>query len=236
MAVSLALLSAISHETVRVWLQDADIKPHRCRYWLHSQDPDFDAKMRDIVGLYTDPPDNSIVLCFDEKTCIQALQRKHPDKPMLPGRPQLREFEYIRRGTQDLFAALNPHTGEVWAECRDRHRGEDVADFLAWLIRELPRRRRVHLVMDNLSAHGTEEVMKVIARHRGRVVVHKTPTHASWLNAVELFFASVSRNVLRRGSFESIPDLQEKLLSYVDWTNENAKPYKWTYTGKPLKT
>lgn len=235
MAISLMLLPAISHETVRVWLDSADLKPHRCRYWLHSQDPQFEAKMLDVVGLYLDPPKNSVVLSFDEKTCIQALQRKHSDWPMLPGSPQRREFEYIRRGTQDLFAALNPHTGEVWAECRDRHRGEDVADFLAWLIKQQPRACRVHVVLDNLSAHGTEAVLKVIAKHRGRVVLHHTPTHASWLNMVELFFAEISRNVLRRGSFESIPDLQEKLLDYVDWNNENAKPYNWTYTGQPLK-
>lgn len=235
MAFSLMLLPAISHETVRVWLDAADIKPHRCRYWLHSQDPQFEQKMQDVVGLYLDPPENSVVLSFDEKTCIQALQRRHPDWPMLPGAPQRREFEYIRRGTQDLFAALNPHTGEVWAECRDRHRGEDVADFLAWLIKQQPKHVRIHVVLDNLSAHGTEAVMKVIAKHRGRVVLHNTPTHASWLNMVELFFAEISRKVLRRGSFESIPDLQEKLLAYVDWNNENAKPYNWTYTGQPLK-
>ena len=235
MAISLMLLPAISHETVLVGLVSAALKPHRCRYGLHSQAPQFEAKMLDVVGLYRDPPKNSVVLSFDEKTCIQALQRKHPDWPMLPGSPQRREFEYIRRGTQDLFAALNPHTGEVWAECRDRHTGDDVADFLAWLIGQQPARVRVHVVLDNLSAHRTEAVRKVIAKHRGRVVLHNTPTHASWLNMVELFFAEISRNVIRRGSFESIPDLQEKLLDYVDWNNENARPYNWTYTGQPLK-
>ncbi|MCZ7605194.1 MAG: IS630 family transposase [Planctomycetota bacterium] len=234
MAFSLALLPSISHETVRVWLEAAEIKPHHSRYWLHSQDPDFDAKMQDVVGLYLHPPKNSVVLCFDEKTCIQALERRHPDWPMRPGSPQRREFEYIRHGTQDLFASLNPHTGEVWAECRDRHKGEDVAEHLAWLIKQQPRRKKIHLVRDNLSAHNTDAVKKVIARHRGRVQVHATPTHASWLNMVELFFAEVSRNVIRRGNFASVPDLQQKLLAWVEWHNENAKPYKWTYTGQPL--
>ncbi|MBZ0135016.1 MAG: IS630 family transposase [Planctomycetes bacterium] len=142
--------------------------------------------------------------------------------------------DFLRRGTQDLFAALNPHTGKVWAECRNRHTGDDVADFLAWLIKEQPKRRRIHVVLDNLSAHGTEAVEKVVAKHRGRVSLHNTSTHASWLNMVELYFAEVSRNVLRRSNFESIPDLQEKLLAYVAWTNENARPYRWTYTGQPL--
>jgi transposase len=232
-AFSLMLLPAISHETVRVWLDAAEVKPYRCHYWLHSQDPEFETKMQDVVGLYLDPPENSIVLSFDEKTCVQALQRKYPDKPMLPGRPQLREFEYIRRGTQDLFAALSPHTGEVWAECRDRHTGRDVAEFLAWLIKQQPKGVKIHLVLDNLIAHKTEAVLRVIAKHRGRVVVHHTPTHASWLNIVELFFAEVSRNVVRRGNFESVPDLQEKLQAWVDWHNDNAQPYEWPCTGQP---
>ncbi|MBZ0135086.1 MAG: transposase [Planctomycetes bacterium] len=155
-ALSLTLLPAIRHETVRVWLDAAEIKPHRSRYWLHSQDPEFERKML------------------------------------------------------------------------------DVADFLTWLIKQQPSHVRIHEVLDNLSAHGTEAVEKVVAKHRGRVSLHNTSTHASWLNMVELYFAEVSRNVLRRGNFESIPDLQEKLLAYVAWTNENAGPYRWTYTGQPL--
>jgi hypothetical protein len=229
------IADAISAETIRRWLAAMAIKPHRSRYWLNSPDPDFDVKMREIIGLYLDPPPDSIVLCFDERTGMQALERRYPTKPIRPGLIERREFEYIRHGTLDLLAALQVHTGHVYAACYEHHRQWDVADFFAWLLPQMPRGRQIHLVMDNLKVHHTDTVQQVLNRYRHRLHVHWLPLHASWLNQIEIFFSIFNRRVIRRGNFHDADDLADKAIRFIDWYDDHqAKPFNWTYTGHPL--
>lgn len=228
-------IESISPEHIRQWLKSMALQPHRSRYWLNSRDPDFDAKMRDIVALYTGPPANSIVVCFDERTGMQALERKYPTRLMSFGRPERREFEYIRHGTLDLLAALVVHTGEVFAGCYDRHTRLEVADFFSWLLPQLPRGKKIHLIMDNLKVHQTAEVQQVLDRYSHRLEVHWTPYHASWLNQIEIFFSILQRRVLKRGTFLSTDELADKVIAFIEWYSEHeAKPFRWNYTGNPI--
>lgn len=191
--------------------------------------------MRKIVALYTNPPRNSIVVCFDERTGIQALERKYPTRPMVPGYPELREFEYIRHGTLDLLAALVVHTGEVYGACYERHTRIEVADFFAWLLPQLPRGKVIHLIMDNLRVHQTKEVQRVLNRYAHRLHVHWTPRHASWLNQIEIFFSILQRRIIKRGEFKTKDDLANKIITFMEWYDEHeAKPFRWTYTGDPI--
>ena len=229
------IVDSIGRETLRQWLSAMAIKPHRSRYWLNSQDPLFEAKMRPIVALYTDPPPDAMVVCFDERTGMQALERKHPTLPMQPGFIERREHEYVRHGTMDLMAALVVHTGEVIAACYERHTRYEVADFMAWMLRQLPRRKTIHLIMDNLRVHKTEEVQAVFRRYGERIQVHWTPLHASWLNQIEIFFSILVRRVLKRGHFTGQWDLADQVIRFVEWYRDHeAKPFRWNYTGKPL--
>ena len=234
-AIATGVVDRISAETVRQWLSAMALKPHRSRCWLNSPDPEFEPKMRDIVRLYLDPPNNSIVLCFDERTGMQALERKYPTKPMRPGLVERREFEYVRHGTMDLLAALHVHTGQVYGICSARHTQVEVAEFFGWLLPQMPRRKQIHLVMDNLRVHQTERVQRVLGRYRRRLHLHWLPVHASWLNQIELFFSILQRRVLRRGDFSSQGDLANKVVAFIEWYDvHQAKPFRWTYTGDPL--
>ena len=229
------IVKSISAETIRTWLASMALKPHRSRYWLNSQDPDFTAMMRDIVNLYLDPPPNSVVLCYDERTGMQALERSHPTKPMVPGYIERREFEYIRHGTMDLLAALDVHSGEVFGACYERHTQYEVADFFEWILPQMPREKEIHLVMDNLRVHKTEAVTNVLESFGKKLHVHWTPNHASWLNQIEIFFSILSRRVLRRGNFTGKRDLADKVDKFIrHYVLFDAKPFRWTYTGQPL--
>lgn len=214
-------------------LAQADLKPHQVRSWLTSLDPDFDTKQADVCGLYLAPPENAIVVSLDEKTSIQARQPIRKELAMEPGKPARREFEYKRHGVQALLAALLVHTGEVIGQVYDRHTRIEFLDFLQRLESEIPAGKEVHAILDNLQVHKTPEVNAWLDAHP-RWTFHFTPTHASWLNQIELFFSILTRRLLRRGIFTSKADLRAQLLAFIDRYNPTAKPFAWTYQGKPL--
>lgn len=224
----------ISRSRLQRVLSEMDLQPHRMEMWLNSQDPDFEAKEAEIVGLYMDPPKNALVISVDEKTGIQALDRKHPDKPMRPGNPPKREFEYVRRGTQSLFAALLVHQGKIIAEAKPTHTRVDFLDFLQHLHRVLPRGKQIHVIVDNLSTHKGDPVNRWLAKH-SRVHMHFTPTHASWLNQIELWFSILVRRLLKRGIFTSSQDAAQQIARFIEEYNKSARPFAWTYQGKVLK-
>lgn len=225
-------IGKVSHMTVHRILKAEKIKPHLYKMWKDSNDPDFEAKMMEIVGLYLDPPENAIVLSVDEKTAIQALGRPKPNKPVKPGHVEKINHEYIRNGTQSLIAALAVHEGTVTGQCFDRHSHKEFLIFLKNLARCYPR-RELHLIMDNLSMHKHEEIQKWLKRNK-RVEVHFTPTYASWLNQIELWFSILARKIIHRGIFSSKQELVNKIMEFIKRYNKEAKPFRWTYTGDPL--
>lgn len=218
--------AGLSHSTVgRIW-QAHGLKPHIVRGFKLSNDPQFIPKVRDIVGLYMNPPDHAVVFSFDEKSQVQALERGQPILPMDIGMPERQTNNYIRHGTLDLFAALNVATGEVFAQTKQRHRAKDLVAFLRDLDKEVETGLEVHIILDNLSAHKAPEVKRWLQR-KPRFQLHFTPTYASWLNLVERFFAALTEEALRRGSHTSIPQLRKAILDYVEVHNEKKKPFIW---------
>jgi transposase len=218
----------LSHMTVaRIWAKHG-LKPHRLEGYLASNDPDFEAKAADIIGLYLNPPQHAAVFCVDEKTAIQALDRKDPVLPLSPGRAERHGFEYFRHGTLSLYAAFNTQTGEVLGKTAQRHTSAEFVAFLTDLVANQPAGRQLHVIADNLSAHKTQRVEEFLATHP-RVHLHFTPTYSSWLNQVELWFAKIERDVIARGVFTSVPDLKKKLMRYIRHYNKAAKPVKWKY-------
>jgi len=201
---------------------------------MTSHDPDFWAKAADVCGLYLNPPENAVVWSVDEKSQIQAKSRVALTKPAVPGIPVRRDYGYKRHGTAVLFAGLNVHDGTVAGWVTDSTKGSNFVEFLRDLVAQTPRRRHLHCIVDNLSAHSTPEVEKFLAKHT-RVHLHFTPTHASWLNQVELFFSILERRVLRHGEFDSIDELADKIITFVNDYNRHARPFRWTYDGRPLK-
>ena len=195
---------------------------------MASDDPDFERKAADVIGLYVNPPQHAAVFCVDEKTAIQALDRLDPVLPLSPGRAERHGFEYHRHGTLSLYAALNTHTGEVIGQTAARHTSDDFLAFLAHVVDAQPRRREVHIILDNLATHKTQKVRTFLAAHP-RVHLHFTPTYSSWLNQVELWFAKIERQVLARGIFTSVADLRRKILRYIRRYNTAAKPVRWSY-------
>lgn len=231
---SLAETVGVGKSQTHAFLAQADLKPHQVRSWLTSLDPDFDTKQADVCGLYLSPPENAIVISLDEKTSIQARQPIRKELPMQPGKPARREFEYKRHGVQALLAALLVHTGEIIGEVYDRNTRVEFLDFLDRLETEIPAGKEVHAILDNLQVHKTPEVKQWLDAHQ-RWTFHFTPTHASWLNQIELFFSILTRRLLRRGIFTSKADLRGQLLAFIERYNPTAKPFAWTYQGKPLK-
>jgi transposase len=225
-------IGGVSHVTVHRVLTAEKIKPHLQEMWLNSQVPDFEAKQAEIIGLYLDPPENALVLCVDERTGMQALGRLAPDKPVRPGVAARREFEYVRHGTKSLLAALAVHQGTVTGGCYDRHSHVEFLDFLRLLDKAYPS-GELHLIVDNLSVHKHQNVRAWLKRHP-RIKFHFTPTHASWLNQIELWFSILSRKLLKRGIFNSKDELVAKVMDYIDIYNQTARPFQWTYTGDPL--
>jgi len=214
-------------------LAEADLKPHLVRSWLTSLDPEFETKQADVCGLYLNPPENAIVVSIDEKTSIQAKQPIRPELPARPGKPARREFEYKRHGVQALLAALLVHSGKIVGEVYDRNSRVEFVDFLDRVEAEIPAGKQVHAILDNLQVHKTPEVAAWLESHP-RWQFHFTPTHASWLNQIELWFSILSRRLLRRGTFKSQQDLKSQLLAFIERYNPTAKPFAWTYQGKPL--
>ena len=227
---TLAARLRVSHMTVqRVW-QRARLQPHRLEHYVASPDPDFERKAADIIGLYVNPPEHAVVFCVDEKTAIQALDRRDPVLPLSPGRAERHGFEYVRHGTLSLYAALNVGTGEVEGMTAARHTSADFVAFLDRVVVTQPKRRDIHIIADNLSAHKTKAVDAWLAEHP-RVTIHFTPTYSSWLNQVELWFAKIERALIARGIFTSVADLRRKLMAYIRVHNKNCHPFVWTYTN-----
>lgn len=213
-------------------LSAEDIKPHRVRYWKTSNDPEFEPKMLAIIGLYLNPPNNAVVLCVDEKTSIQALDRTQPLLPLKPHLIERRSFEYKRNGTASLLAALEVHTGKVQGQCLQSNDSDAFIRFLRQLLRAYPE-KELHVVVDNGSSHRSKQTAAWVAKHK-RIQLHFTPTHASWLNQIEIWFGILTRKVVRRGVFESRKDLVDKIMAFIAAYSETASPFEWTFTGSPL--
>jgi transposase len=224
---SLAKHLNINHSYVnRVW-RDAGLKPHLYKTFKLSNDPNFEEKLRDVVGLYMSPPENAIVFCVDEKSSIQALDRTQPGLPMKPGRCGTMTHDYKRHGTSTLFAALNTKTGEVIGACKDRHRHQEFLSFIKKIEKETPKDLELHLIVDNYATHKHEKVKKWLAKNK-RVHLHFIPTSSSWLNLVERFFGLLTEKQLRRGVFTSVKELEEAIMMFIADHNTHGKPFIWT--------
>jgi len=218
----------VSQSTVsRVWRQFG-LQPHRSRSYLTSDDPEFEEKAADIIGLYLNPPVHAAIFCVDEKSAIQALDRLDPVLPLSPGRAERHGFEYYRHGTLSLYGALNTQTGEVLAKTSARHTSAEFVDFLAQIVASQPPARQIHVIVDNLSAHKTKSVIEFLEANP-TVRIHYTPTYASWLNQVEIWFSKIQRQVISRGVFTSVKDLARKLMRYIRNYNKTATPIRWIY-------
>jgi transposase/DNA-binding CsgD family transcriptional regulator len=218
--------AGVSHMTVhRIW-QGHDLKPHRLETFKFITDPDAEERIHDVVGLYLNPPTNAVVLSFDEKTQIQALERTQPLLPLRPGLPARQTHDYRRSGITSLYAALEVVTGKVIGECRPSHTGADFLSFLKQLARLYPR-KDLHVILDNSSTHSTPDVHEWLEKHR-RVHLHFTPKGGSWLNLIEAWFGILTRRSLRRGSFDTVRSLVRHIQSYIDHWNENPTPFVWT--------
>jgi transposase len=223
----------VSNATVATVWQDYELQPWRSETFKFSTDPQLVAKVTDVVGLYLAPPENAIVLCVDEKSQIQALDRTAPILPMQPGLAERRSHDYVRHGTTTLFAALEIATGKVTAACQPRHRHQEFLRFLKHVARTYPD-RELHLVMDNYAAHKRVEIRDWLAANE-RVRVHFTPTSGSWLNLVEVWFGIIEHQAIRRGTFRSVKDLNAKIRAFIDnWNDERAHPFAWTKTADEI--
>ena len=224
----LARKLGVNHMLVaRVWAR-AGIKPHRMKRYMASNDPSFEKKAADIIGLYLNPPQHAAVFCLDEKTAIQALDRLDPVLPFSPGRLERHGFEYYRHGTLSLFAALHVKSGRVLGRAALRSTSEEFVAFLSELVVTQPRGREIHIIADNHSAHKSKRVAQFLADHP-KVHIHFTPTYSSWLNQVENWFSKIERQVIARGVFTSVPDLARKLMRFIRLYNKTARPIKWAY-------
>ena len=209
------------------------LKPHLIRSFKVSRDRKFVEKLEDIVGLYMSPPEHAIVLCCDEKSQVQALDRTQPGLPLKKGRAQTMTHDYKRNGTTTLFAALNVLNGQVIAQCQPRHRHEEWLKFLRQIDRSTPKDKELHLICDNYATHKHPNVRAWLDKHP-RFNMHFTPTSASWLNMVERFFRDITENRLRRGVFTSVPDLIKAINEYVAVHNDNPKPFIWTKSARDI--
>lgn len=211
----------------RTWKKHG-IQPHRMERYMASNDPAFEEKAADVIGLYLHPPQHAVVLCVDEKTAIQALDRKDPILPLSPGRAERHGFEYVRNGTLSLYAALNTQTGEVQGKTTARHTTQEFVAFLTDIVVRYPDDQEIHIILDNLSAHKTQRVQDFLALHPN-VELHFTPTYSSWLNQVELWFSKIERDLIYRGVFTSVKDLSRRIMTYIRKYNDEPKPFKWSY-------
>lgn len=224
---SMAKAAGISEASVRRIWRKHGLKPHLLETFKLSRDPRFAEKLESIVGLYLNPPEHALVLCCDEKSQIQALDRTQPSLPLKPGRAGTMTHDYKRNGTATLFAALNTLDGKVIGVCMERHRHQEWLWFLRHLDAVTPSDKDLHLIVDNYSTHKHAKVQRWLKRHR-RFHFHFTPTSASWLNMVERFFRDLTANRLRRGVFRDVPEMVDAIEGYIDKHNENPKPFIWT--------
>lgn len=230
---SMARASGVSISSVqRIW-RAFGLQPHRLETFKLSTDPDFVAKVRDVVGLYVSPPEHAIVLCVDEKSQIQALDRSQPLLPMRPGQAARRTHDYKRHGTTSLFAALDIATGQVIGKCFPRHRATEFRRFLDEIEANVPSDLDVHLVMDNYATHKTPLIRSWLAK-RPRWHVHLTPTSSSWLNQVERFFALLTDKKIRRGVHRNVADLQADIADFINQHNAEPKPFRWTKSADDI--
>jgi transposase len=212
----------------RTWKR-AGLQPHRMERYVRSNDPAFEEKATAIIGLYLDPPEHAVVFCVDEKTAIQALDRRDPILPMSPGRAERHGFEYVRNGTLSLYAALETKTGTVIGKTTERHTSDEFVAFLGQIVASQPVGQEIHVIADNLSAHKTPKV-KAFLKENPKVSIHYTPTYSSWMNQVELWFSKIERDLIARGIFTSTKNLTEKIMNYIKHYNESAKPFRWAYS------
>jgi transposase len=230
---SLAAQVGLSQSAVsRIW-RAFGLQPHRSETWKLSRDPQFVDKVRDVVGLYLDPPERAAVLCVDVKSQIQALDRTAPILPMLPGTPQRASHDYKRSGTSSLYAALDISSGKVIGSLHARHRAIEFKKFLQRLDREVPDDLEIHLILDNASTHKTPAIKNWLAGHP-RFVLHFTPTSSSWLNLVERWFAELTTKKLRRGSHRSVRELNTDIRDWIETWNDNPRPFVWTKTADDI--
>ncbi len=224
---TMAARAGVSSSTVqRIW-SARGLQPHRVQTFKLSNDPQFEEKLVDIVGLYVNPPETAVVLCMDEKSQIQALDRTQPSLPIKPGRAETMTHDYKRNGTTTLFAALDVLTGSVIGQCLPRHRHVEFLTFLKTIDREVPKRLKVHLILDNYATHHHPAVTAWLVKH-SRFELHFTPTSSSWLNMVEIFFARLTDKAIRRGIFHSVPDLIDAIETYLAAHNTDPQPFNWT--------
>lgn len=215
----------------RIW-RKWKLQPWRVETFKFSTDPELDAKIRDVVGLYLNPPEKAVVLCVDEKSQVQALDRTAPILPIMPGVPEKQTHDYIRNGTTTLFAALEVATGRVEQACLPRHRHQEFLRFLKQVAKAYPR-KRLHVVVDNYATHKHPKVTAWLARNP-RITLHFTPTSGSWLNMVEIFFGIITRQAIRRGSFGSVRELIEAITKFIDGWNERCEPFVWTKDAETI--
>lgn len=224
---SMAKAQGLSRMTVqRIWVQHR-LKPHRLETFKFSNDPQFVEKLRDVVGLYLNPPDHALVLSVDEKSQIQALDRTQPLLPLRPGIPARQTHDYKRHGTTTLFAALNMLDGKVIGQCMPRHRGKEFVKFLKTIDAQTPADLDLHLIVDNYSTHKSPQVKRWLARHK-RFHLHFVPTSSSWLNMVERWFGQITQKRIRRGTFKSVQQLIDAITDYLENHNGDPKPFVWT--------
>ena len=225
--------TGVSKSTVQRWFGLFGVQPHRQRHFKLSNDPFFVEKVRDIVGLYLNPPDHAVVLCVDEKTQIQALERTQPLLPLGLGYVEGVTHDYVRHGTTTLFAALDVATGKVFAQCKRRHRHQEFLAFLRHIEANVPATLDIHLVIDNYCTHKHAKVKAWLAR-RPRFHVHYTPTYASWINQVERWFGIITQRAIRRGSFSNVRQLTRKINAFVERYNAQASPFAWVATAESI--
>ena len=225
----MASVMGVGKDLIRQVWREAELKPHRLDRYMASDDPQFEQKAAQIIGLYLNPPQHAAVFCVDEKSAIQALDRLDRRLPLSPGRAERHGIEYYRHGTLSLYAALNPQTGEVVGQTAPRHTSQEFVAFLGDVLASQPPGREIHIILDNLSAHKTPLVRQFLAAHPN-VQFHFTPTYSSWLNQVEIWFSKLQREVIDRGIFTSVADLRRKILRYIRLYAKSAKPFRWKYS------
>ena len=225
----LAAEMGLSKSSVHRILTQARLQPHRLERYRASNDPDFETKAADSIGLYLEPPQHAAVFCVDEKTAIQALDRLDPVLPLSPGRAERHGFEYYRHGTLSLYAALDVKTGKVQGKTAKRHTSDEFIAFVSDLVKRARWAKEIHIVLDNLSAHKTKAVQQFLSEHP-KVRFHFTPTYSSWLNQVELWLAKIERDLLARGIFTSVSELSRKIGKYIRAYAKVAKPFRWSYS------
>jgi transposase len=224
----------ISHTKVHQILRAHKLKPHVVKRFRTSDDPAFEEKLEDIVGLYLDPPENAIVLSLDEKSQVQALERAQPILPLRSGIPERQTHDYVRHGVTKLYAALNVASGKVIAALADRHRQKEYIEFLDLVDRRTSKKKVLHLLVDNVSSHKTKKVREFLEDRSGRFVIHFTPTHSSWLNLVEGWFSEITTKRIRRGSWSSVKELERAIMDYIHHWNESGRRFVWAKSADEI--